>query len=249
MKTAEEVNEAGAATLTVAEVLCHAKAEVLKGESCLRTAAEWLAKAEQRGVKQRQMADAVGKSVGWVNGLLKWRKSGYTNETAFGPQAKASRQRKNVQATEQKKAQAATSSEQVHAAAERARAETANADTDAGRCESVVLPFKKPADDGKQPVAEVAKSNGTDARITADSHGGDLDIPAFLDRQPFSDEENKQLQDLERAWSSFTLAWTNASSRVQKNFEATNAPFSKLPVTSSSVAVDAPVVPVAEVRS
>ena len=53
--------------------------------------------------------------------------SGYRDGTAFGPQAKASRQRaQRVQATEQKKP--ATTSEQAQAAAARARAETAKAE-------------------------------------------------------------------------------------------------------------------------
>jgi hypothetical protein len=40
----------------------------------------------------------VGKSAAWVNRLLKWRQCGY-QDTAFGPQAKASRARAHVQTT------------------------------------------------------------------------------------------------------------------------------------------------------
>ena len=64
-----------------------------------------------------------------MNRLLKWRESSYQDGTAFGPQAKASRQRaQRVQATEQKKPKAATTSEEAQAAAARARAETAKAE-------------------------------------------------------------------------------------------------------------------------
>jgi hypothetical protein len=41
--------------------------------SSFRAAAEYLAAAQELGVLQRQLADEVGKSAGWVNGLLKWR--------------------------------------------------------------------------------------------------------------------------------------------------------------------------------
>ena len=96
------------------------------GETSLHAAAEDIAAAQERGATQRQIAEAVGKSAAWVNRLLKWRGSGYRDGTAFGPQAKASRQRaQRVQATEQK---TATTSEQAQAAAARARAETAKAE-------------------------------------------------------------------------------------------------------------------------
>jgi hypothetical protein len=113
--------------MTVTELLSRAKRAIESGEIIsLRAAAEDIAAAHEQGATQRQIAEAVGKSAAWVNRLLKWRESGYRDDTAFGPQAKASRQRANrVQATEQKKQKPATTSEQAQAAAARARAETA----------------------------------------------------------------------------------------------------------------------------
>jgi hypothetical protein len=115
--------------MTVTELLSRAKQAIESGENSMRAAAEDIAAAQEQGATQRQIAEAVGKSAAWVNQLLKWRQSGYKDGTAFGPQAKASRQRARVRATEhQKKQKAAASSEEAQAAAARARAETAEAE-------------------------------------------------------------------------------------------------------------------------
>ena len=68
-----------------------------------RGAAEILAiAAEEYEMTQREIAKSVGKSAGWVNGLLRWREDGYLSPTVFGPASKAARERKNlVQAPEQ----------------------------------------------------------------------------------------------------------------------------------------------------
>jgi hypothetical protein len=76
-----------------------AKRAIATGENDLRRAAEHIAQAQEKGMSQRLIALAVGKSVGWVNGLLRWRELGY-HDTAFGPQSKASRARARVQAVE-----------------------------------------------------------------------------------------------------------------------------------------------------
>ena len=115
--------------LTVAELLSRATRSIASGESSLRAAAEDLAAAQAQGATQRQIAEAVGKSAGWVNRLLQWRETGYRDGTAFGPQAKASRQRaRRVQSPEQSKQKPATTSEQAEAATARTRAETAKAE-------------------------------------------------------------------------------------------------------------------------
>ena len=89
---------------TVTELLSRANRAIESGETSLRAAADDIAAAEEQGATQRQIAEAVGKSAAWVNRLLKWRESGYQDDTAFGPQAKASRQRAPpVQSPEQKK--------------------------------------------------------------------------------------------------------------------------------------------------
>src|ERR1700722_11150796 len=114
--------------MTVSELLRRAKQAINSGENSLQAAAEDIAAAQARGATQRQIAETIGKSPAWVNRLLAWRQCGY-HDTAFGPQAKASRTRvQRVQATEQKNPKPATTSEQVQAAAARARAETAKAE-------------------------------------------------------------------------------------------------------------------------
>jgi hypothetical protein len=66
----------------------------------LQQAAEHIAAASEQGATQRDIAETVGKSAAWVNGRLKWRQAGY-HDTAFGPQAKAKRNR--VRATKQRR--------------------------------------------------------------------------------------------------------------------------------------------------
>jgi hypothetical protein len=123
--------------ITIGELLDRAKRSIESGETSLHAAAEDIAAAQDQGAKQRQIAEAVGKSAAWVNRLLKWRLSGYQDATAFGPQAKASRQRAHgVQATEQKKQKPASTSEQAQAAAARAQAETAKAEAAKAKSEA-----------------------------------------------------------------------------------------------------------------
>lgn len=84
---------------TKEELLSRAKAAVEANERSLHDAAEALAIAQElHGATQREMAGAVGKSAPWVNALLKWRRSGYKDESPFGPKTKAGR----VQQAEQR---------------------------------------------------------------------------------------------------------------------------------------------------
>jgi hypothetical protein len=84
---------------SVVELLSRAKLHIETGYGCLQQAAEDIAAAREQGATQHQIAETVGKSQAWVSGLLKWRKAGYP-DTAFGPQAKKSRNRRsNYQAT------------------------------------------------------------------------------------------------------------------------------------------------------
>jgi hypothetical protein len=71
--------------MSVTELLSRAKQAIESGETSLRAAADDIAAAEEQGATQRQIAEAVGKSAAWVNRLLKWRESGYQDDTAFGP--------------------------------------------------------------------------------------------------------------------------------------------------------------------
>jgi type IV secretory pathway VirB10-like protein len=116
--------------MTIDELLSRAKQAIESGEKSMRTAAEDIVAAQLLGATQRQIARAIGKSAAWVNRLLRWRESGYRDQTAFGPQSKASRQRAKhrVQSPERKKDKPATTSEQAQAATAQARAATAKAE-------------------------------------------------------------------------------------------------------------------------
>jgi hypothetical protein len=93
----------GANTTTKAELFDRAKTAIEAGESSLRDAANAVALAEHDfNATQREIAQAVGKSVAWVNRLLQWQREGCQG-TPFGPASKEGRERrKGVQATEQR---------------------------------------------------------------------------------------------------------------------------------------------------
>jgi hypothetical protein len=115
--------------MEIKELLQEAKSDIAAGETRLRAAAEKIAAAEKKGATQRKISGDIGKSLGWINALLKWRERGYKDDTPFGSSSRAARQRrKHVQATEQKNQKPATTSEQARAAAARAQAEQAKAE-------------------------------------------------------------------------------------------------------------------------
>jgi hypothetical protein len=86
------------AQLSIRDLMDRAKAHIEAGESHMHQAADDVAAAHELGATQCEIAEAVGKSQAWVNGLLKWRRSGWA-DTPFGPQAKAARAARNYQAT------------------------------------------------------------------------------------------------------------------------------------------------------
>ena len=67
--------------MTKEELITRAKHHIGVGETSrntsFRAAAEDMARAHAQGAKQRDIAKGVGKSVAWVNRLLKWQESGY----------------------------------------------------------------------------------------------------------------------------------------------------------------------------
>lgn len=82
----------GANTTPLPELWSRANAAIKAGLELWREAAEALAAAqEQHEVTQAEMASAVGKSEAWVSMLLRWRRSGYEDESPFGPKTKAAR--------------------------------------------------------------------------------------------------------------------------------------------------------------
>jgi hypothetical protein len=67
--------------LTTEELIARAKQHIGVGETSrnasFRAAAYDMALAHAQGAKQRDIAKGVGKSVAWVNRLLKWQETGY----------------------------------------------------------------------------------------------------------------------------------------------------------------------------
>jgi hypothetical protein len=92
-------------TTTKGELLERARAAIEAGEQSLHDAAEALALAQEDfGATQREIATAVGRSVSWVNRLLKWRQSGYEDNSPFGPTTTAGRVSHAKQRTKASKA-------------------------------------------------------------------------------------------------------------------------------------------------
>jgi hypothetical protein len=79
-------------TLSKAELFGRAKGAIEASGQFLHDAAEALAIAQElHGASQAEMAGAVGKSEAWVSYLLRWRRSGYKDDSPFGPRTKAAR--------------------------------------------------------------------------------------------------------------------------------------------------------------
>jgi hypothetical protein len=79
-------------TPTEDELLRSAKSAADAGLQSIRDAADALGTAQElHNTSQADMARAVGKSEAWVSMLLRWRLSGYKEESPFGPTTKAGR--------------------------------------------------------------------------------------------------------------------------------------------------------------
>jgi hypothetical protein len=142
------------ATLSVDALLSRAKASIAgyyNGVNSLRSAAEDVAAAQARGATQTHIAATLGKSQPWVNRLLQWRTGGY-QDTAFGPESKAKRERSaNYQSPDKSSAKPKPSSE-ARFNAEAAKAEAAKAKAEAAKAK-----------------AEAAKARSENARARADA--------------------------------------------------------------------------------
>lgn len=78
---ADSPSQATSNAFTTEELINRAKRHIGNGEtsriSSFRAAADDIALACDKGAKQREVARGIGKSVAWVNRLLKWRKDGF----------------------------------------------------------------------------------------------------------------------------------------------------------------------------
>ena len=72
-------------TIGADEAIKLARQAIASADRNLKSAAIFLATAEAQGKTQREMAE-VGKSAAWVNGLLRWHRDGYPEDTPFGAQ-------------------------------------------------------------------------------------------------------------------------------------------------------------------
>jgi hypothetical protein len=171
---AEQAADAGASPKPIfAEALKRAKTAIAAGENYMRKAADEMAIAQSLGATQREIAAGTGKSVAWVNRLLQWRASGYQDETPFGAQAKASRQRASVQSTKRSDRREGPDfgleaerlrAEANKAAAERAKAEAETTKAAAARAQADAAKAKANA---ARAQAEAAKAKADAERAKA----------------------------------------------------------------------------------
>ena len=142
----------------VAELLLRAKKAIENGDASMRDAAEAISAAQRHGATQREIAHAVGKSVAWVNRLCQWARNDYRDETPFGPQGKAARQRaKSVHPAEQRSRQSRSPAEELDDLA---------ASVEAGAAQAAAIKAVAEADRAK---ADAAKALADAQRAKADA--------------------------------------------------------------------------------
>jgi|SRR5581483_11039543 len=143
-----------------------ARKAIASGENDLRRAAEHIAEARKQGASQRRIAAAIGKSVSTVNRYLSWHDSGYRDETPFGPESKAKRERARVRATERTNDRRRSCGEvaQDELAAALARAQAAQADAAKARDEA-----KRAMDEAMRAKAEAVRERLRAERVYASS--------------------------------------------------------------------------------
>jgi transposase len=87
------------------EAITRAQQAINASDRNLQLAAEYLQFAVDEGVSQREIAERVGRSVGWVNTLLQWRRDGFKTEYPFAEASRSSRERaeKRVHSNERRR--------------------------------------------------------------------------------------------------------------------------------------------------
>jgi hypothetical protein len=98
-----------------------------------REAAKYLAEARKLGARQRDSAKAIGKSVSWVNVLLKWHDGGYKADCPF---PRAARLRVQPAKQKNKSSRPPTTAEAAAAQAAKANAERAKAEAQKAKAEA-----------------------------------------------------------------------------------------------------------------
>jgi type IV secretory pathway VirB10-like protein len=150
---------------SIPELLNRAKSSIESGVASWRAATEDMAAAQEQGASQRQIAEAVGMSTAWVNHMLGWRRGGYQDESPFGPQSRASRERARVQAAERrKKTEKPDIGRDPAPAAASARAKTAKAEAAKAKADA-----EKATAEARRAQAEALKAQAEAARAEAEA--------------------------------------------------------------------------------
>jgi hypothetical protein len=155
-------------TVTVANHLEQAKECISRGERSMRQAAEHIAEAKRLDNKltQHAIAARIGKSVAWVNVLIRWKAEGYKSETPFGPQSKASRKKAAAFQATKKPPEKVTPERLLP---EKARAEGDTAKASAAEARAKAAEAKHKADQAKQEAeAERLRASRLRAKGAAD---------------------------------------------------------------------------------
>ena len=119
---------AGASPASIAEHLSLAKRDIASGDKSFQSAAEHIAAAIALGSTQRDAAATVGKSVAWINRVLKWKDSGFAASGPFTEDNKQKRRRAFSQTKHQTAfSQTKHSKSEARAKADQAKAEAAKA--------------------------------------------------------------------------------------------------------------------------
>jgi hypothetical protein len=125
---------AGASPASIAEHLSLAKRDIASGDKSFQSAAEHIAAAIALGSTQRDAAATVGKSVAWINRVLKWKDSGFAASGPFTEDNKQKRRRAFSQTKHQTAfSQTKHSKSEARAKADQAKAEAAKAKAEAAK--------------------------------------------------------------------------------------------------------------------
>lgn len=197
---------------TAASHLEQAKGYIASGEHAMREAAEHVAEALRLDNKltQRAVAEQLGKSAAWVNGLIRWKFDGYRSETPFGPQAKTSRKKAAaVQAT--KHAPEKVTPERL--LRDKARAERDIAKANASEARAKAAAAKHKADEAKEEaIAERLRAARLKAKGIADISCEDRERLVKLLGMLSSECEGERASAAKMAdkhRQSLGLSWTN----------------------------------------
>lgn len=176
-------------------LLSRAKNEIAKGETALQTAADYIAKAQELGATQREIASRLEKSASWVNAMLHWHKSGYEEETPFGSQSKASRERRRVrrvQSPEREQANEPDVPPNFEGPADTNNVTLeVNDETDTAGMSAAASAAEQPTE--VEPLPLLIKGN---VSSTQDA----LEVPAILDRRPLCAAQRSQYKVVQTKW-------------------------------------------------